>query len=1000
MNPAEGEISSAKPEVDSSTAFNAELQSGLTVAMAHFEATPNIPIQRQDQSGDPYVNQAQADQTRHRATPGNSFVRPDQPVPGRDRYFTPDPNAQRRATPFRDGGTQFRRQGDPLPPPDPNQSGPPRDQQFAPRPRQVIPPNQFQSQQEFQDQEFPEQEMAEEYGPGPEQMDPRLTSPDQFRLPGNGIPAYSGMGINFTNNFYNVGDRVPLVTNGQFNVLQRGPEAVPQIRLNNGFPAMQNFFGVPLGADQVLPQTRVQQVGPGVLPVDRVQQLGPGVLPATDDGIPAIRSLRLDGTGHETALLSGPVTDNQARITINPADTQIVARPDLQVANGQIQIQDVAAERTQVVPPLQTASLTGDVIAQQLPLAENVVVAQGPNRVNLDTQLNGPLNSPVYTGTGLITPIEQRTVDRSNSVLSGLRNEAHRVGVLTSGAAYYGLGMIPETNRVGQAIAPWRPTLRYPVSGVFGLSAYEMATLYPASFFNPDVNPNSTWGQGTISAAVLLQSGFRDMQANAIANATRTGSSARFYTGISPRTSAFGIGALTVAGTYALDRALPASRDTVWGTHTIADDAAMFGGIMAARNTEAAATLTSRIAAGATRILPEAITSRLAVPAAVSTRLAPVASTFNSFSPGLRSVLTKGAWVAGAYVAGNAIEGVWNYFVPGTRTLASNARAGLDRDANERTAGSLATARQRFSNLDDAQWSAAQAELTAHKARTDAMTYERDGASNMAVADRRLIVLAGVVGENYLNRGSHVISRGHTYLARGHNLDLNSQAMMNLLIADETAGRLIRKYNENVLGTTINGTTINRATEVAALQQERQRLQTLMSQAIGQHDYAAAMPELVEYAKNNRQDFFRSFVSHNSEVAAQREQDMRNRGFWDHPHYGQWRSVVSKMHRDRAFALLVLAENAANLGDGREAVRMLRGGVHSPGSPDVDNTPNQNARAALIQAINQFNSNPGERTEGERINLERIRAIYTRLDRLIQDRFRDHYPRQNNVPTR
>lgn len=963
---AEGDISQPQNVADANQPIDG--LNSLTLARADFGT--DVPITRAP--ADPYVNNTAGDQTqrRVRATQDNAFVPPgDAAGPGRDRYF--DPNAANRPAwrnnPFARGGTDFRRQGDPLPQGDQTQNGP-RPRVVPPRQdgpaRQVIPPNQLGAENELP-AEFTGDEFDSEFGT-PEQLDARLTPgvmPADSRVPGGGIPAYTGMGFNFTNNFYSVGERVPLIINGDITPVPRGVEGVPAIRLQNSFPGVQNFFGVPLNGDPALRGSA--PLRPGYVAPDSgnsLPALRESALPAATNLAGRVvsetesRRAAIGPAGGERVVQGPaslgeqiaqiPASDNR-RATIGPAGGEQTAQAIVKPANNAVIA--AAPERTVVRPANETVVATNEPgaltnVTNLAPIGPdrlaNSAGPQRPGTTTLDNQIGGPL----YTGSGLLTPIDQRTQNRAEQTTLGLINETYRwrTGVTAAGA-YWGSLLAPSAYKFtekpfSRTLIPGnvaRNAIRDPAGAVLGVTVYE-AGAGLMNWNNPDWNSSSRAAGLTFPAGVMA---YRALMNNPSLSHVRGG----FL--------AMGVGAATVAGTYALDSVLPAARDTSWGTHSGFDDVAMAGGL-------AAATYLQPAHLG--RFLPAALSN-------------------------VSGGLWKAGLIAGAYVLGNVAESAYNWAFPGTAALASHARAGLDRDASERTAASLTEARQRFSNLSDSQWSAAQAELVSHKAKVDAMTHDRDGLANMAVADRRLLVLAGAVGENYLNRGTHVIGQGHTYLSRGTDLDLNSQALTNLMTAKETGLRLIRKYNENVVGDRLNGTTVNRTQEVAALQTEMQRIQGLMERVYRPHDYEAAMPEFVNYARDNGTRFFESFVTHNSTMAQRYEQDMRTRGLWDNPNYSEWRSVVGKMHRDRAFALLAVAQNALNLNNGALAVEALRGQQRS-------NAPNENARAALIAAIQNFTNNPGQKTEAERINLERVKAIYQRLEQQVRQRFPHLYP--------
>ena len=305
-------------------------------------------------------------------------------------------------------------------------------------------------------------------------------------------------------------------------------------------------------------------------------------------------------------------------------------------------------------------------------------------------------------------------------------------------------------------------------------------------------------------------------------------------------------------------------------------------------------------------------------------------------------------------------------------------------DGTTRTADSLARARQKFSNLSDTQWSAAQAEYVKLKAESDAFVPGKDDWGKMVVADRKLLILAGAIGENYLNNGTQVTGKGNTFLGKGTDIDLNSQALNRLSEARNVAYRLIRKYNENVVPATLNGTPVNKAAEVAALQQEAQRLTGLMERIYAPHNFEAAMPEFLKAAKEKPADFFTTFVRANADAATINEQSLRSRGEWESPNRAEDRRQIVKLHRDRAFALLVVAQNALDLGAGREAVEALRGLPQS-------NEPTMNARSAINAAITTFGTLT-EKSPAEIQNINNMKALYLRLDAQIRAKFPTIYP--------
>ncbi len=923
MSP-EGDINQAKaePAENTTSALQNEYNSVVNLARADFGVTPDQTITRPP-ADSYYVNNG--DQ-QWRAKPDNNFVPPADNKTS-DPYFNPNASRPWRANPFDKGGTEFRRPTDPV-----IQPQDPRD----PRSRQVIPNQSYVPEQYLpQNQQFipgyvaPNQQFTQ-FNP---QFSPEYNP--QF-ISNNGIPAYSGMGFQFTSNFYNVGERPAMNFAGNMTYVPQGGE-IPAVKIDTAFPGQKSFFGVPLTTnDGVINNPTVITVpkGDNTLPIKTIPvqtiplKFEPGVVPPVD-------------TSAVIPRVTDPALATTERVVVNP-----VINPISSEINGPTK---VASEALSVLP---TQTTSGVEVRPLTTAADQTLIAQtNPKLGTLPTDSSLPANN-------VLVPVDQKTVTRSNDTTNSLYNETYRyVTAVPATATWMLSGGLPRTTQgLSDFASKWtrfsvRPDInlsakfRDPSGAIVGLTAYELANKYVFNLGNPQAPESSVVGNITIPAGILA------------------------YRAMAPNATYRGLGAMVMAGTTAAtfygDKAFSGlAKDTTFGTHTAFDDVAMIGGMYAA--------------------------NRIATPAALTNWNTPALANkvlSDSAAKALPGVLGNGFFKVGvlatSFVAGNMLEKGWNYFFPGTKTLASRAQSAMDSDGTTRTADSLATARKSFSTLSDSQWTAAQAEYAKVKADSEALNAGQNNWEQRAISDRKVIILAGAIGENYLNNGTRVSSQGNTFLGKGTDIDMNSQALSHLREARDAAYRLIRKYNENVLPATINGTPVNKAVEVAALEQEIQRINGVMKRVFEPHNYEAAMPEMVKAANEKPADFFTNFVRYNGDNAAQAEQSLRSQGLWDRPDSTEERRAIAKRNADKAFALMVLAQRALDVNAGREAVELIIGKKNS-------SDPTTNVRSALIVAKNQFNGladlNPGDIE-----NINRLTKIFIRLNAQIKAKFPAEY---------
>lgn len=917
---SEGDINLAKAEpVEDST--NA-LQNEVNLARASFSVAPDQNITRP--AADTYYVNNGTQPWRATLNGDNKFVPPADNRTS-DPYFNPTPNSPTRARPFENGGTEFRRPGDP-------QYVPPQNT-IDPRFRQVLPnqsyvPDQYmpQNQQFIPGYVAPNQQFNAQYSPD---VDPRLIS-------NNGIPAYSGMGFQFTNNFYNVGERPALNFTGTMAFAPQTSD-IPVIKINTAFPNQRSFFGVPIvnSTDAVIstPTALTLPAGDNTLNTIPVKtapvKFEPGVVPVVKDPV---------------ANLNGAVTLDQPKpLVINP----VVSDPTRIATNDTLTVAPATKINGVEINPVKPVTTVADQRITPLP---------GFNTTGLPVDATQPV-------TNVLAPITQKTVERADQVNNGLKNETYQFATTVPAAlAYTFAGGLPRsTKAISDFAAKWAPgvnlnpninlsaKVRDPAGTIIGLNAYEAMNKWVFNL-GDSKTPDSVVGNITIPAGIMA------------------------YRALAPNATYKGLGTMvmagTVAATYYGDKLVPnAVRDTPFGTHTAFDDVAMIGGMTMANKLAVPTRLTNwALPAAVDRFIPQAV-----APQALAKAL-----------PGaLGSGVFKVGVLATSFVAGNLVESGWNYFFPGTKTLSGRAKSAMDADSTARTAESLATARQSFSNLSDSLWSAAQADYAKAKAESETLNAGQNNWEQRAISDRKILILGAAIGENYLNNGTRVSNQGNTFLGKGTDIDLNSQALAPLREARDAAFRLLSKYNENVLPATINGTPVNKAAEVAALQQEIQRINGVMKRVYEPHNYEAALPEMVKAANEKPADFFTNFVKYNGDLAQQSEQSLRSQGMWDRPDATEERRSVAKMTRDKAFALMVLAQRALDVNAGREAVELINGKRNS-------SDPTTNVKSALIAAKNQF-ANLADLNPGDIENINRLTAIYIRLNAQIKAKFPAEY---------
>jgi len=936
----EGDINQAKAEpVEETTSALQNEYTSVQLARADFGVTPDQTITRPP-ADTYYVNNGDQPQP-WKANPNNSFVPPGENRTS-DPYYNPNANQQRqwRAKPFEDGGTQFRRPGDP-------QIIAPQDQRDPTYRPQVIP-----NQTYVPDQQYipgyvaPNQQFDAQNNP---QFNPQY-NPEyrpQF-ISNNGLPAFSGMGLQFTNNFYNVGERPPLTFTNNMTFVPKGTD-IPAIKINTAFPGQNSFFGVPLNrtTDGVVTNPTNIVIPKGdTLPLNNLPAItapvkfNPGVVPVdTKVDIPLVSDAgpNLTANPNLTGLVAADQTE---RVVVNPITNTI--------SNDLSERPLVAATDNLTLPAAQTTA--GVEVKPVTNTGDQTLVAGDPTRPA--TTL--PFDSKI-PASNVLVPIDQKTQDRAVENSNNRYNETYRYVTTVPALATYALagGLPKSTQGISTFASKWtnlniNPNInisakfRDPAGAIVGLNAYEglhkLVTWGNA--------PDSVVGNVTVPAGILA------------------------YRALAPNATYKGLGTMVMAGTAAAtfygDKLIPSgAKDTPFGTHTAFDDGAMVTGMYLANALKTPAALTKWT-------VPTAVESM--VPATVAKAI-----------PGaLGSGLWKVGVLAGTFVAGNMVESAWNYFFPGTKTLTSRAQSAMDADSTERTEASLAKARQSFSDLSDSQWSAAQAEYVKVKAESDALVPGKDSWEKLAIANRKVMILGAAVGENYLNNGTQVTNKGNTFLGKGSDIDLNSQAMIRLSEARNSALNLIREYTENVIPEKVNGTAVNKAAEVEALKKEYQRITGLMERIYAPHDFEKALPEFVKAANEKPQDFFTNFVRANSDMANTNEQNMKSRGVWDNPDYREDRRAIAKMHRDKAFALMVLAQRALDTNGGREAVTMMRG----PNGQDTD--PGMNARSALNTAIVQLTQMP-ERSQADINNINALKAMYARLNAQIKAKFPMEY---------
>ncbi|MDX2107814.1 MAG: hypothetical protein SFY67_15535 [Candidatus Melainabacteria bacterium] len=911
---SEGDINLAKaePAEDATSA----LQNEVTLARASFTVAPDQEIIRP--AADTYYVNNGTQPWRADLNNGNKFVPPADNKTS-DPYFNPTPNSPTRAKPFENGGTEFRLPGDP-------QYVPPQDT-TDPRFRQVLP-NQSYVPDQYMPQALPfnpgyvapYQQFNAQYSP---EVAPRFIS-------NNGVPAYSGMGFQFTSNFYNVGERPALNFTGTMALAPQISD-IPVIKISTAFPNQRSFFGVPIvnSTDAVInnPTAITLPAGDNTLPVNTIPvktapiKFEPGVVPVVNEPVADLNgAVTLD---QPKPVVINPVVTDQTRIA--PSESLTVApvvKPD------GVEVKPVITAADQGITPQPNFTTSGLPVDSTLP------------------------------ATTVLAPIDQKTVDRADQVNNSLQNETYRFATTVPALGIYALaGGLPRTTQtISDFAAKWAPGVkinpninlsakfRDPAGSIIGLNAYEGLNKWVFNLGDSNT-PDSVVGNITVPAGIMA------------------------YRALAPNATYRGLGAMVMAGTVATtyygDKLVPnAVRDTPLGTHTAWDDVAMIGGMTMANKLAVPTRLTNwALPAAAERFIPQAVAK--AVPGA------------------LGSGVFKVGVLATGFLAGNLVESGWNYFFPGTKTLSGRAKTAMDADSTARTAESLAAARQSFSNLSDSLWSAAQADYAKVKAESETLNAGQNNWEQRAISDRKMIILGAAIGENYLNNGTRVSNQGNTFLGKGTDIDLNSQALSKLREARDAAFRLIRKYNDNVLPATINGTPVNKAAEVAALEQEIQRINGVMKRVYEPHNYEAALPEMVKAANEKPADFFTNFVKYNGDLAQKAEQSLRSQGLWDRPDSTEERRSIAKLNRDKAFALMVLAQRALDVNAGREAVELINGKRNS-------SDPTTNVKSALIAAKNQF-ANLADLNPGDIENMNRLTAIYIRLNAQIKAKFPTEY---------
>ncbi len=278
----------------------------------------------------------------------------------------------------------------------------------------------------------------------------------------------------------------------------------------------------------------------------------------------------------------------------------------------------------------------------------------------------------------------------------------------------------------------------------------------------------------------------------------------------------------------------------------------------------------------------------------------------------------------------------------------------LGNDAKKRTDGSMTSAIDKFGALgagDESHgimaWSnvfkegqgktkGARGEAALQVYRTEWLTKPTTQFASMLEANRGAAILCTAFAESRLAHGTHVptITDTPTYLLEGKNIDMGGKAARDFIIARINIENAKKQVQEN-LGKEIAGKKVEQS-EIADLDNVKQRIEAQEAKIYGEHDMAGAVKELAKWGEGlNATHMAKIEVDLRNTIAAnQNSQDNRYK---------------AKLYRDLATVYLSSAY-AKQDGDPQSASKLL-GGDTNAGRMAQDITAQQRGYDGALDCI-------------------------------------------------
>ncbi|HEY9715270.1 MAG TPA: hypothetical protein V6C72_17495, partial [Chroococcales cyanobacterium] len=309
--------------------------------------------------------------------------------------------------------------------------------------------------------------------------------------------------------------------------------------------------------------------------------------------------------------------------------------------------------------------------------------------------------------------------------------------------------------------------------------------------------------------------------------------------------------------------------------------------------------------------------SQLLQPTGVDSLLMGAAFLLPAASKPQRLAMIGGAWLLGRVY--NAFEG------PAPIDTKNQAFKDMQDDLKDRSADSMNKSIDEFKKLGS---------LDDQSLKLYAADWLRPGRkyADYMSAYRGAVILCSAFGESRLQHGTLIPQTQDSFILSGSNLDVDSQALRALMIAQSNVKNAISQTQKQD-GQKEDGSTVNSSSEIDGLNKVGQQIQDQINTIYGKHDISKAVSELQNDYKGNQAGILRLQLDIQNTVAV-------NRNSTD-------KEFMAKQFRDLALIDLSVAELKMQSGDKQGAYQMLYGDQYQGRNAALNNGQAQGYDGAI-----------------------------------------------------